>query len=154
MRIDTDFHAAYRGLEIRMKALAEADGDVFLPNVEPEGPAHYVLIAMEPSLSGWAGSADEARSKVEAGFRNFLPSDDVSILHFCIRHYLWGPEERYHITDLSKGAMHVGNANQDRFERYDRWYGLLKEEINLVATPSTRFVAVGNVVHCYLKRRS
>jgi hypothetical protein len=38
MRIDEDFQAAYRKLEARMKALAEADGDVFLPNSEPLGP--------------------------------------------------------------------------------------------------------------------
>jgi len=153
MRIDTDFHAAYRALEIPMKALAEADGDVFLPNVEPEGPAHYVLIAMEPSLGGWAPSADEARSKVEAGFRNFLPSDEVSILHFCIRHYLCGPGERYHITDLSKGAMLVDRADQNRFERWDRWYPLLQGEIDIVATPNARFVAVGKEVARYLERR-
>jgi hypothetical protein len=154
MRIDTDFHAAYRGLEEKMKARAEDDGDVFLPNVEPEGPAHYVLIAMEPSLGRWARSADEARSKVEAGFRNFLPSDEVSILHFCIRHYLCGPEERYHITDLSKGAMLVDRAGLARVERFDRWYGLLQEEIDLVATPNAGIVAVGKEVARHLKRRS
>jgi hypothetical protein len=44
MRIDEVFHTAYRELEERMRALAEADGDVFLPNPEPLGPAHYVLI--------------------------------------------------------------------------------------------------------------
>ena len=31
IRIETGFHAAYRNLEARMKARAEADGDVFLP---------------------------------------------------------------------------------------------------------------------------
>jgi len=137
-----------------MKDRAEADGDVFLPNVEPEGPAHHVLIAMEPSLGRWARSADEARSKVEDGFRNFLPSDEVSILHYCIRRYLCGPEERYHITDLSKGAMHVKDAGLARFERWDRWYPLLQEEIDLVATPNARFAAIGKVVAEYLQRQS
>jgi hypothetical protein len=154
MRIDTDFHAAYRELEKRMKARAEDDGDVFLPNVEPEGPVHYVLIAMEPSLGGWAGSADEARSKVEAGYRNFLFSVEVMILHFCIRSYLCVPEEQYHITDLSKGAMLVGNAHLARVERYGRWYELLKDEINLVATPNAGIVAIGKVVADYLQRQS
>lgn len=156
MRIDTDFHAAYRELEMQMKARAEADGHVFLPVAEPEGPAHCVLIAMEPSLGRWARSADEARSKVEAGYRNFLFSVEVIILHFCIRRYLCGPGERYHITDLSKGAMLVDRAGLARVERYDRWYGLLQEEINLVATPNARIVAVGKVVadYLYLKRRS
>ena len=120
MRINPDFHAAYRALEKQMKDRAEADGDVFLPTAEPEGPAHYVLIAMEPSLGRWARSPDEARLKVEEGFRNFLSSVEVIILHFCIRQYLCGPEERYHITDLSKGAMLVGNAHLARDERYGR----------------------------------
>jgi hypothetical protein len=31
MASDAGFHAAYHRLEERMKALAEADGDVFLP---------------------------------------------------------------------------------------------------------------------------
>lgn len=153
MRIDTDFHAAYRGLEIRMKALAEADGDVFLPVAEPEGPAHYVLIGMEPSLGWWAHSADEARSKIEAGYRNFLFSVEDFILHFCIRRYLCGPEEQYHITDLSKGAMLVDRAGLARVERYDRWYGLLQEEIDLVATPNAGIAAVGRDVALHLERR-
>jgi hypothetical protein len=31
-----------------------------------------VFVCMEPSLGRWARSADEAKSKVDAGFRNFL----------------------------------------------------------------------------------
>jgi hypothetical protein len=96
-----------------MKALAEADGDVFLPNSEPLGPVDYVFVCMEPSLGRWARSADEAKSKVDAGFRNFLPSDEIAILHFCIREYLLEPAQRYHITDVSKGAM-WSNAQESR----------------------------------------
>jgi hypothetical protein len=48
--INGRFSSAYSELEERMKALAEADGDIYLPNAEPEGPADYVLICMEPSL--------------------------------------------------------------------------------------------------------
>jgi len=153
MRIDTDFHAAYRELEMKMKALAEADGDVFLPNVEPEGPAHYVLIAMEPALGRWAHSLDEARLRVEEGFRNFLPSDEVSILHSCIRSYLRGQGERYHITDMSKGAMLVNHARRGRSKRWKRWYPLLQKEIDLVATQNAGIVAVGKEVADYLRRR-
>lgn len=136
-----------------MKALAEADGDVFLPNPEPECPVQYVLICMEPSLGRWAPTADQARSKVKSGFRNFLPSDEVSILHFCIRRYLCRPAERYHITDFSKGAMLVDRAGIGRVQRYERWYTLLEEEIDLVATPRARIVAVGNAVSEQLKRQ-
>jgi hypothetical protein len=153
MRNDGSFHAAYRELEERMKALAEADGDVFLPNPEPEGPVQYVLICMEPSLGRWTRSADEARSKVEAGFRNFIFSIEDFILHFCARHYLCKPAERYNITDLSKGAMLIDRASSSRDERYDRWYPLLQEEIDLVATPDAGIVTVGKVVSNYLERK-
>ena len=153
MRIDGGFHAKYRELAERMRTLAEADGDVFLPNPEPDGPVQYVLVCMEPSLGRWARSAEEARSKVEAGFRNFLFSIEDFILHYCIRRYLCGPAERYHITDLSKGAMLVDRAGLARGERYDRWYALLQEEIDLLATPNVGIVAVGNVVSRNLERR-
>src|SRR5215472_18631943 len=153
MRLDGSFRTAYRDLEERMRARALADGDVFLPNPEQEGPVQYVLICMEPSLGRWARSADEARSKVELGFRNFLFSIEDFILHFCARRYLCKPAERYYITDLSKGAMLVDRAGSSREERYDRWYQLLEEEINLVATPDAGIVAVGKVVSNYLRRK-
>jgi len=153
MQNDRSFHAAYQNLEERMKTLAEADGDVFLPNPEPEGPVQYILICMEPSLGRWARSTYEARSKVKAGFRNFLFSIEDFILHFCARRYLCKPAERYHITDLSKGAMLVARACSSRDERYDRWYPLLQEEIDLVATPDASIVTVGKVVSNYLEQK-
>lgn len=67
------------------------------------------------------------------------------ILHFCIRQYLRGPTERYHTTDWSKGAMLVKRAGVARTDRYDRWYGLLVDEMNLVATPGAGMFAVGGV---------
>jgi hypothetical protein len=154
MRIDEGFRAAYRELEARMKALAEAEGDVFLPNLAPVGPVEYVFVCMEPSLGRWARSAEEARSKVEAGFRNFLSSIEDFILHFCIRQYLCAPTQRYHITDLSKGAMLVTHAGVARSQRYDRWYGLLVEELNLIATSSAGIVAVGTAVAQHLERHA
>jgi len=153
MEIDGHFQSRYRELEDRMRALAEFDRDAFLPNPEPEGPVDFVLICMEPSLGRWARSAAEAESRVNAGFRNFLPSDETAVLHFCIRRYLCRPEQRYHITDLSKGAMLVKRAGLARKERYDRWYDLLQEEIDLVATPNARIVAVGKAVSQHLVQR-
>ena len=153
MLIDESFHTAYRELEERMKVLAEADGDVFLPNPEPLGTVQYILICMEPSLDRWARSADHARSRVEAGFRNFLFSIEDFILHFCIRRYLCGPSERYHITDFSKGAMLVKHSGFARTQRYDRWYSLLQQEIDLCANRSTGIVAVGKRVAEELTRR-
>jgi hypothetical protein len=75
------------------------------------------------------------------------------ILHFCIRQYLCAPTERYHITDISKGAMWVTRAGVARTQRYHRWYGLLMEELDLVAPSGTSIMAVGNVVAQYLVRR-
>jgi hypothetical protein len=146
MLIDESFRTAYRELEERMKALAETDGDVFLPNPEPLGTAQYILICMEPSLGHWARSVDHARSRVEAGFRNFLSSIEASILHFCARRYLCGPTDRYHITDFSKGAMLVKHAGFARTQRYDRWYSLLLQEINLCGNLNSSIVAVGKRV--------
>jgi hypothetical protein len=136
-----------------MKARAEADGDVFLPNPEPSGPVEYIFVCMEPSLGRWARSTDEAKAKVEAGFRNFVSSFEDFILHFCIRQYLCEPTQRYHITDLSKGAMLVEHASIERSLRYDRWYELLVEEVNLVAKPGAGIFAVGNPVAQYLTGR-
>ncbi|MBA3531588.1 MAG: hypothetical protein H0T73_06715 [Ardenticatenales bacterium] len=147
------FHESYRQLEERMKALAEVEGDVFLPNLTPEGPVEYVLICMEPSLGQWAHSPEDARSKVEAGFRNFLFSIEDFILHYCARHYLCEAGEHYHITDLSKGAMLVDHAAHARNQRYDRWYSLLQEELDLVAPSNAAIVAVGNAVAQHLERR-
>jgi hypothetical protein len=153
MPIDTNLREAYRALEERMKTLAEDDGDIYLPNPEPDGSADYIVICMEPSLGRWAHSQEEARLKVATGFRNFLFSIEDFILHFCIRHYLCGPGQRYHITDLSKGALLTERAGIARQQRYDRWYSLFEEEIRVVATSDAKFVAVGNAVAGHLVRR-
>lgn len=136
-----------------MKTQAEADGDVFLPNPVPSGPVEYVFVCMEPSLGRWAHSPEQAKAQVEAGFRNFVSSFEDFILHFCVRQYLCEPAERYHITDLSKGAMLVQRASIDRSLRYDRWYELLEQEVNLVAKPGAGIFAVGNAVTLYLTLR-
>ena len=104
----------------------------------------------------WAGGLAprlRRRQKVEAGFRNFVSSAEDFILHMCARQYLCGPAERYHITDLSKGAMLTGRARIDRARRYDRWYGPLVEELNLVAKPGAGIFAVGTAVARHLARR-
>lgn len=150
MPTDGDLQSAYRALEDRMKALAEAQGGVFLPNPRPEGSVHYVFVCMEPSLGG--RSADETRARVRAGDLNFLSSIEDFILHFAVRRYLCKPTERYHITDLSKGAMSVQSARSARIERYNAWFPLLKAEIDLVASPSARIVAVGADAYKYLEQ--
>ncbi len=87
-----------------------------------------------------------------SGFRNFLFSIEDFILHFCAR-YLCEPAERYHITDVSKGAMLVNRAGSSRYQRYDDMVPVTAEEIDLVATPNASIVAVGNVVSKHLERR-
>ncbi|MCK6684524.1 MAG: hypothetical protein L6R30_19155 [Thermoanaerobaculia bacterium] len=146
------FQLAYKELETRMRELAEADGDIFLPNPPPEGPADFVLICMEPSLGRWADSPDVARTRVAEGFRNFLSSAEDFILHFCARNYLCRPGQQYFITDLSKGAMLVAAAQAERVSRYDRWYPLLLDELRLVARPGSTIVAVGSAVAGHLRR--
>lgn len=148
-----EFIRAYRDLDQRMKALAESDGGVYLPNPEPTGPVDYIFVCMEPSLGRWARSAEEARTKVASGFRNFLAGYEPMLLHFSTRRFLCDTGQRYHITDFSKGAMLVEDAGKDRTVRYDKWYALLQEEIDLVAPPDARVIAVGQDVAKHLRRQ-
>lgn len=149
----TPFITRYRDIEQRMRAQAEADGDVFVPNLTPRGPVDHVLICMEPSLGKWAGSVDEGRARVAEGMRNFLGSIEDQILHHSSRHYLCAGDQRCFVTDISKGAMLVKDAEIDRTARYDRWYELLLEELDLVASPGATIVAVGKEVEKHLLRR-
>ena len=127
MSKDVNFHDKYQKIEREIKSRADDDGDIYVPNLEPEGPVDYVLICMEPSRGRWARTAEEAKLKVDAGFRNFIFSIETSILHYCVRRYLCESTQRYHITDLSKGAMFVEKARNARIDRYYRWYTLLNK---------------------------
>ena len=49
--------------------------------------------------------------------------------------------------------MLVEHAGLARADRYDRWYALLQEEINLVAAPGACIIAVGKAVAEHLRRR-
>jgi hypothetical protein len=96
----------------------------------------------------------DARAKVEAGFRNLVNSMEDFILHFCIKHHLCEAAEGYHITDLSKGAVLVERAGIARTQRYGRWYGLLLEEVDLVAAAEAGIFAVGKKVAEHLTLRA
>lgn len=148
---DDSFRDRYRDLEERMRVLADQEGDVFVPSPEPEGSVQYVFICMEPSLEG--RSAEELQARIEAGARNFLNSVEDFILHFCAHRYLCDSGERYHVTDVSKGAMPVSSAGANRRERYDRWYSLLREEIDLVGASDAHCFAVGKSVDEFLEER-
>jgi hypothetical protein len=124
MRIDEGFRAAYRELETRMKALAEADGDVQFADYRAVGTGG-VRLCPHGTVARQVGSL-RRRGEVEGRSRipNFISSIEDFILHFCIQQYLCAPTQRYHITDLSKGAMLVKRAGVAT-QRYDTWYGLL-----------------------------
>ena len=123
--IHTALLVEYRQLEEQMRKLAKADGDVYLPNVEPLHPVDFIFICLEPSLGRWAKTREEANSKISSGFRNFIDSIDDMILHHSIRTYLCREDQSYHLTDVSKGAMLVEKANMDRKLRYAKWHDLL-----------------------------
>ena len=63
------FEEAYRELEEEFQRRVDADykewefESVYLPNSAPESPVDYVLVAMEPSLRGWARDIPDAREK-------------------------------------------------------------------------------------------
>lgn len=146
-----DFSAEMTRLDQRGQALADKEGAIFVPNQRPRGPVDHVLICMEPSLGPWARAPEQARILFRSGFLNFRRSVEDFILHTAVRRYLCQPGETYHVTDLSKGAMSVHQAKVDRESRYDRWFGLLEDEIRWVAKPTARFFAVGRVVETSLR---
>ena len=65
--------------------IARRVGSCFLPNIAPDGPVDYVLIAMEPSFGGGSG---EQPPGDEHSPKNFSGSLQDFILHFCIKEYL------------------------------------------------------------------
>lgn len=151
MYFDKNFYTKYRQLQEKMRGRAESDGDVFLPNPDPRGPVEFIFICQEPSRGGWANSVAQGKAKIAAGFRNFLADMDMMLLHFSVRQYLCSEGQSYFITDISKGAMFVQQATKNSTQRYNRWYPLLKEEIELIAKPGAALFAVGNKAYDYLE---
>ncbi len=135
-----DFAARYAALEESWRALAAADGCDYVPNPAPAGPVDFIFVTQEPSLA-----VPQLQDWIAAGGRNFLWSQEDFILHWAAQQYLKRP---YHITDISKGAMRVKDANRDRGSRWERWWPSLAEEIALVSKPNgtTAIVAVGKTV--------
>ena len=114
---------------------------------------------MEPSLDAKASVCrrrpddwDKIKSSEK---RNFSYSLEDFILHFCVSKYLCQGEQTYYLTDLSKGAMHVKDADAERRQRYERWFPLLKDELlQVVGKPGeTRLIAIGDYVSNFLKRK-
>lgn len=148
-----DFAEKVRGLERKFVAAVAVDGSVYLPNFTPVGPVDAILIGMEPSLGWWAQPPSQAAMRVAAGFRNFMWSLEDFILHYAARRFFCPPGKRYHLTDVSKGAMRVAEAGIDRHARYSRWAPLLEEEVQLVAKPGAHIIAIGKDVRAFLDHR-
>ena len=159
--------AAYDMLERKFKAQVAKDNKlsqspdtkgIYLPIRKPLGLADYVLVGMEPSLKGWARDLKEAAKKIAGGFRNFhvRPDDkdsSLSLFRHSIEKYLCGEGESYLLTDLAKGAMTVADAADNRQERYEAWYPLLLQEIELVGKPGAPVVAIGKAVETFLRKK-
>ena len=155
---------AYSELEQRFKEQVERDNKsinpedlmgIYLPNREPQSPADYILVAMEPSFFGWADNIADAKLKIAKDFRNFevKPNERTSLLslfHQSIKRFLCSEGETYHLTDLAKGAMPVVVAALGPQARYKRRYPLLKDELEIVGKPGAPVVAIGKAVHNFL----
>lgn len=151
------FGEKYAALERGFERQVEKDNkelgikSLFLPNISPEGPVDFVLIAQEPSLGG--GGEVKGVEKIKQGDRNFSGSFEDFILHFCIREYLCKGGKSYHLTDLAKGAMAVRVAELKPEVRYERWYPLLEKELRLVVKPGARIISIGRMVEGFLKKK-
>ncbi|MGA2670593.1 MAG: hypothetical protein ABSF21_04165 [Dehalococcoidia bacterium] len=154
------FGKDYAKLENRFRVQVEEDRKllrcndiVFLSqSMMPIHQVDYVFIGMEPSLRRWARTQQEAEEKIERGFKDFAFSIEDFILHHCIREYLYcNQDSTYYITNLSKGAMRVAKANEDRVKRWERWLRLLREELELVEKDTTRLIAIGRNVKDFLE---
>ena len=154
------FSEVWNKLETLFRKQAEEDGGVYLPNLTPSGPVDHVLIAMEPSLGRWtkgdnpASRRQSAQRAIEAGFRNFMYSLEDFLLHYAVQEYLCAPGQTYHVTDLSKAAMLVRDAEEQRAIRYGRWFHLLQKELEAVANPNASRWAIGRTPWEYLRNQS
>lgn len=152
MEAVTTFADEYATLERAFRRQTDDEGSVYYPVVEPRGPVDYVAVCMEPSLKGGFKGADDARTKIALGYRNFVTSFEDFLLQYALREFLCAPGETYHITDISKGAMTVREAGKGREARYQRWASLLQRELELVLKSGAPVIAVGNQVHRFLQR--
>ncbi len=150
------FEQAYLELEQEFRRRVADDcrqwkfESVYLPNVAPQIPVDYVLVAMEPSLKGWANDLEDARKRINRGFKNFC---GVWQLHYPVGKYLCQDGETFYLTDLAKGAMATGSPGAANEEKYDAWYPLLEKELGLVAKPDAKIISVGGRVGGFLSKK-
>ena len=144
-----------RDREHAMEVVTQSGG-IYLPCREPISQVEYIIVGMEPSFN-WADSIEDAEKKIAGGFRNFDSPKDakhrLALFRRSIERYLLRPDETYHLTDLSKGAMPTVVANLDRERRWEEWYPLLLEEIEIVGKPGASVIAIGTKVQQFLLKR-
>ena len=148
-----NFEEAYRQLKDKFRQRVDKDNkqwkfeSIFLPNVAPKAQVDYILVAMEPSLNGWAQDIPDAHQKICKGFRNFC---GVWLLHFPVSEYLCQEGETYYLTDLAKGAMATNSEGAGSKEKYETWYPLLEDELGLVAKSDAKIISIGSKVGGFL----
>ena len=158
---------AYREMEERFKERVakdracalkrvEREHGVYVPNIDPTDQADYVLVAMEPNFRGIKNIAELERKIEEENLRGFQPGDvkeSLGLFVQAIKLYLCPGDETYWLTDLSKGAMPADMAAMNREARYEAWYPLLLEEIELVGKPCCPVIAIGQSVEVFLRKK-
>lgn len=143
-------------LEKSFRKQVEIDRDVYpdtvyVPTMMPKSKVDYVFVGMEPALKSWAKDSLDAEKQIASGFRDFMFSRMDFILHYCIRRYLCNDGSTYYITNLSKGALDMGQAQLYRPKRYQNWYSLFIKEFKLVAKSTAKIVAIGKDVKTFLE---
>lgn len=147
-------------LSLREKALVKSIRDdikktdssceiVYLPNLTLRKKVEYIFITMEPSFDRWAKNEKDAKEKIDNGFRNFILSWDDFIFHYCITNYL---SHSYFVTDISKAAMKVKNANRWRNKIYPKWKEPLKKEIEIVGQNDYKLIIVGKSAKKFISK--
>ena len=78
MTMSTLFQEEYQALECEFRARVDADNayheakSAYLPNLAPQGPVDFVLVAMEPSTGGGAGELKKGKAfSPKLGFTQF-----------------------------------------------------------------------------------
>ena len=134
----------------------EREHGVYVPNIDPTDRVDYVLVAMEPNFRGTKNIADLERKIEEEKLRGFQQRDvkeSLGLFVQAIELYLCRGDETYWFTDLSKGAMPADMAAMNREARYEAWYPLLLEEIELVGKPGCPVIAIGRTVEDFLMKQ-
>lgn len=123
---------------------------IYLPNLIPNKKTDYIFIAMEPSLKWAKNDVKEAEKWISSGFKNFIYSMEDFILRYSIQNYL--KTTSYYITDISKAAMSVKLANENRKKIYHLWIDLLIEEIKIIANKNLKIIAIGNTAEYFINK--